>query len=142
MPENRGRNVILYGNADTNALYDRLLGDDAPVRVSRGRVSVEGRHLREDMLGVMFVWNRRGAEGPTPPLVGVIGGTAPLGMRSLDRTPVFVSGVGIPDVLVVGQDMLVRGAPGIRAMGFYGPDGKLSSGSLFIQQGFDDAPWE
>lgn len=141
-PANRGRNVILYGNADTNALYDRLLGGDAPVRVERGRVSVDGRRLREDLLGVMFVWTRRDAGGPDAPLVGVVGGTGPVGMRALDRTPVFVSGVGIPDVLVIGQDMLVRGAPGVRAMGFYGPDGRLSSGSLFIQQGFDDAPWE
>lgn len=141
-PGNLDRNVILYGNADTNALYDRLLGDDAPVRVSRGQVSVDGRRLREDILGVMFVWNRRGTQATGRPLVGVIGGTGPVGMRALDRKPVFVSGVGIPDVLVIGQDMLVRGAPGIRAMGFYGPDGRLSSGSLFIQQGFDDAPWE
>jgi dienelactone hydrolase len=134
--ENRDRNVILFGNADITSVWRKLVPDDAPAQVSRGRVVVGDRTMEEDLLGVLFVCPRKGS-APGGPLVGVIGGTAAQGLRSLDRAPIFTSGVGFPDVLVVGADMLQRGADGIRTIGFYGPDGTLKSGHVINQKGFD-----
>lgn len=84
--ENRDRNVIVYGNAQINSVYGRLVPDDAPVAVTRGRVIVGDRRMEEDMLGVLFVCRRRGA-AENGPLVAVVGGTAAHGLRSLDRMP-------------------------------------------------------
>jgi hypothetical protein len=134
--ENRDRNVIVYGNAQINSAYASVVPDDAQVSITRGRVIAGERRIEEDLLGVMFVCRRRGA-GDGGPLVGVVGGTSAHGLRSLDRAPIFTSGVGFPDVLVVGADMLQRGADGIRTIGFYGPDGSLKSGDVINQKGFD-----
>jgi len=135
--ENRSRNVILYGNAQINSAYGKVVPDDAPASVTRGRITVGDRRMEEgDFLGILFVCRRRGASGDGP-LVGVVGATGARGMRALDRTPVFTSGVGLPDVLVIGADMLVRGSKGVRLIGFYGPDGTIGSGEVVNQKGFD-----
>ena len=132
----RACNVIVLGNAQINTAYTKVVPEDAPVTVRRGRVIAGDRQLDEETLGALFVWRRLGEED-TGALVGVVGATGPYGMRSLDRTPFFTSGVGFPDVLVVGADMLQRGADGVRTIGFYGPDGSLQSGSVINQKGFD-----
>jgi len=134
--ENRSRNVIIYGNAQINSAYGKIVPDDAPVSVTRGRIIVGDRRMEEELLGTIFVTRRRGAD-ENGPLVGVVGGTAAHGLRSLDRMPFFTSGVGFPDVLVAGADMLQRGLDGVRTIGFYGPDGTLGTGDVINQKGFD-----
>ena len=47
-------------------------------------------------------------------------------MRLTDRLPYFVSGVGVPDWLVIGVDETGRLAP--RSGGFFGNDWGLDSG--------------
>jgi pimeloyl-ACP methyl ester carboxylesterase len=135
-PENRDRNVILYGNADTNSVWSKLVPDDAPVSVQSMLAIAGDRRLEEEYAGVLFACRRRGA-GEGGPLVGVIGATSAQAMRGLDRMPFFTSGVGFPDVLIVGSDMLMRGREGVRMIGFYGPDGRLGSEDVINQKGFD-----
>jgi pimeloyl-ACP methyl ester carboxylesterase len=135
-PANQTRNVILYGNAKSNSAYSRLVPDDAPVSVLPGSATVGDRRIDEDLLGALFVCRRRGAM-EAGALVGVVGGTGAHGLRSLDRMPFFTSGVGFPDVLIVGADMLQRGGAGVRTIGFYGPDGTLNTGNVINQKGFD-----
>lgn len=134
--ENRDRNVIIYGNAQINSAYEKVVPDDAPLSITRGRVIIGDRRIEEDLLGALFVCRRRGAPAGGP-LVGVVGCTGVQGLRALDRMPFFTSGVGFPDVLVIGADMLQRGGDGVRSIGFYGPDGTLSTGWVINQKGFD-----
>lgn len=120
------RNVIVYGNADTNGAWPSLLGS-SPVQVNRGGVKVGGRETKGDDLACLFVRPRPGSDSAA---VGVIAGTGPVGMRATDRLPYFSSGVAYPDLVVMGADVLEKGTAGVRAAGFFGPDWGVASGEI------------
>jgi pimeloyl-ACP methyl ester carboxylesterase len=122
----RGRNVILYGNADSNAAWKALLAD-SPVQVLGGRVRVGDREEKGDDLGCLFLRPRPHSDRA---VVGVVAGSGAAGMRLTDRLPYFVSGVGYPDCLVLGPDVLTHGSRGVRVAGFFGPDWGVDSGEF------------
>jgi pimeloyl-ACP methyl ester carboxylesterase len=122
----RDRNVILYGNADTNAAWKGLLGD-SPVQVSRGRVTVGDRAEKGDDLACLFLWPRPGSDRAC---VAAVAGSGLPGMRLTERLPYFVSGVGYPDCLVLGAESLSKGGEGVRAAGFFGNDWGVASGEF------------
>ncbi len=119
-------NVILYGHADGNAAWEDLLAD-SPVQVKRGAVRIGDREIKGKDLGCLFVRPRRGSNRA---LVGVVAGTGLMGMRLTERLPYFVSGVGYPDCLVIGSEMLSKGIEGVRVAGFFGNDWGLTSGEF------------
>ncbi len=120
------RNVILYGNANTNAAWTRLL-QGCPARVENGRVALGDRTLTGDDMACLFVWPRPGSERA---LVGVVSGSGVPGMRLTERLPYFVSGVHLPDFCVLGVEMLLNGATGVRAAGFFGNDWSAERGEF------------
>ncbi len=99
-------NVVLYGNTTTNAAA-RVLLKDAKVSVADGRIVATDRTIEGDDLGVLLLHRTRHADRSM--LVGLVGGTGVRGMRSTDRIPYFLSGVGIPDVLVVRSSIWTTG---------------------------------
>jgi hypothetical protein len=122
------RNVILYGNADTNAAWKALLGD-SPVQVRRGAVRIGEREEKGDDLGCLLVRPRKESRQAC---VGAVAGTGPVGMRRTDRLPYFQSGTGYPDCLVLGP----QGKDGgVRAAGFFGVDWKVESGEFAWAEG-------
>ncbi|MGQ0627415.1 MAG: prolyl oligopeptidase family serine peptidase [Phycisphaerales bacterium] len=119
-----GRNIILYGHADMNALHSVVLAV-APVEIRRGRVSVGDRAIEGSTSSVMMVYPKSAEVGR---FVGVIAGTGPAGMRLSERMPIFVSGVGIPD-LVIADDALLRGGEsGLVCAGFFSNDWTIENG--------------
>ena len=122
----RGRNVVLYGNADTNAAWKSLLAD-SPVQVQRGVVTVGDREFKGDDLACLFI---RPRPGDDVALVGVVGGTGVPGLRLTERLPYFLAGVAYPDCIVLGTDVLTRGTAGVRAAGFFGLDWGVASGEF------------
>jgi pimeloyl-ACP methyl ester carboxylesterase len=122
----RDRNVILYGNADSNAAWKALLAD-SPVQVLGGRIRIGDREEKGDDLGCLFLRPRPRSDYA---LVGVVTGSGGAGMRLTDRLPYFVSGVGYPDCVVLGPDVLTQGSKGVRAAGFFGPDWGVDSGEF------------
>ncbi|MFI4915385.1 MAG: prolyl oligopeptidase family serine peptidase [Phycisphaerales bacterium JB060] len=119
---NAGRNVILYGCADSHRLWDELLGD-APVRIGRGSAMVGDRTIERDDVAAFFAYPRAGTDDA---LVGVVAGTGPVGRRLADEPRYFISGVGYPDWLLMTPDVLDSGAEGglegVIGAGFFGPD--------------------
>jgi pimeloyl-ACP methyl ester carboxylesterase len=122
----RDRNVILYGNADTNAAWAALLGE-SPVQVRRGAVTVGEREMVGEELACLFIRPRPGSDRA---LVGVVAGSGLAGMRLTERLPYFLSGVAYPDWIVLGPDVPTDGARGIRAAGFFGNDWSVKSGDF------------
>lgn len=120
------RSVILYGNADTNSAWSVLLSG-APIEVRRGRVTIGDSSYARDDLACLFVYPRPGSETAS---IGVVAGSGPLGDRIAWRTPYFVSGVGFPDVTLIGPEMLTAGSDGVLAAGFFGNDWSIESGDF------------
>ncbi len=109
------RNVVLYGNADTNRAWSALLGD-SPVQVRRGAVQVGDKRLSGDDLACLMIRPRAGSEVAC---VGVVSGTGPAGMRATDRLPYFVSGIAYPDWIVFRADVWERGDEAVEGAGLF-----------------------
>ena len=120
------RNVILFGNADLNAAWPVLLSG-SPVQARRNSIKVGQRDLAGDNLACLFL-----QPSPLDPhaLVGVVTGSGMPGLRLTERLNYFLAGGGIPDCLVIGSDMLTRGAEGLRVVGFFGQDWQVDSGEF------------
>jgi hypothetical protein len=118
------RNVILYGNAETNAAWQALLAD-SPVQVRRGRVRIGAREERGDDLVCLFVRPRPGSRQAS---VGVVAGSGLAGMRLTDRLPYFASGVAYPDWTLLAPEVLAEGSKAVRGAGFFGPDWRIETG--------------
>jgi hypothetical protein len=123
---NRDRNVILCGNADTNAAWAALLGE-SPVQVRRGVITIDQREIAGDDLACLFIRPRPGSDRA---LVGVVGGTGVAGLRLTERLRYFLSGVAYPDCMVMDPEVLTSGTDGIRVAGFFGVDWGVQSGDF------------
>jgi len=119
-------NVILYGNADTNSAWKALLAE-SPVQVRHGGVQFGERAEESGDLACVFVRPRPGSDRA---LVGVVSGTGIAGMRLTDRWPYFMSGVGYPDCVVAGSEVLTKGNTAVRLAGFFGTDWSIASGDF------------
>jgi dienelactone hydrolase len=105
-------NVILYGNADTNAAF-ALIPRDYALELRRGRVRLGERILEGQALGVV-------ALGPVGDvLFALLGSSGPEADRAAASLSLFVSGVGYPDYVVYGPEVLARGDGGVLAAGFF-----------------------
>ncbi len=120
------RNVILYGNADTNAAWKPLLSD-SPVQVKRGSIQFGEKNLTGENLACLFLRPRPGSSKAS---VGVVSGSGIVGMRLTDRLAYFVSGVEYPDCIVLDPTSLSVGSAGVRLLGFFGPDWSIPTGEF------------
>jgi hypothetical protein len=121
-----GRNIILYGNAETNRAWSTVVGE-SPVTPVRGAIHFTdstGRRgtLSGDDLALLMVRPRADdAEG----LVATISGTGDIGQRLTERVPYFTAGVAYPDMCVLSARMLDEGIAGIVAADFFANDWTL-----------------
>ena len=109
------RNVVLYGNSDTNLHWSAML-DDSPIQVANGRVRI-GHDVHEgDDLSAIFIRPRPGSDVAS---VGVVAATGIRGDRLSEQLPLFLAGVGWPDWIVLNTDVLKSGTAGIIDTGFF-----------------------
>ncbi len=127
------RNVVLYGNADTHRMWSAFL-PASPVQFGRGRVTINtdgrDREWKGGDLGGLLIY-------PKPfsatALIGAVSGTGLVGMRLTERLPYFTSGIGYPDCIIFGPDVLRTGDSGVKATGFFGADWKVESGDFVYE---------
>jgi hypothetical protein len=124
------RNVILYGNAETNAAWNALLSD-SPVQVRRSGVRIGEREVTGGNLACLFLRPRLNSDTAC---VGVVAGTGIVGMRLTDRLPYFVSGVAYPDCIILGSETLTQGSAGVRVAGYFGLDWSVTAGEFGWQE--------
>lgn len=128
---NRDRNVVIYGNADTNSAWPRLLST-SPAQVRGEGVWIDRRPELGNDLACVFVRPRRRSGNA---VVGVIGGTGIQGMRATDRLPFFVNGANFPDLLLFGAESLGDGNKGVRAAGYFGMTWGIEPGEIVWRDG-------
>ncbi|MBD3173925.1 MAG: prolyl oligopeptidase family serine peptidase [Armatimonadia bacterium] len=118
------RNVILYGNGDTNLAWGPLLGD-SPVQVKGGGVGWGEETLTGDALACLLIRPRAGSEVAS---VGAVAVTGARGYHTAELAHYFVSGTAYPDYVVFGPDAAATGTHGALLAGFFGEDWRIESG--------------
>jgi prolyl oligopeptidase family protein len=113
-------NVVLYGNASTNAAWERVVPADYPLRIERGRVRLGERTWEGNALGALAVGSSGGG------LFAVLGSSGTAADRAAASLSLFISGVGYPDYAVCGPEVLAQGDGGVYAAGFFDHRWKLS----------------
>ena len=75
------------------------------------------------------------AAGAPSGAVAVVAGTGDAGTRLVRTMPYWVSGIGYPDLIVFGADMLDGNPQGVRAAGFFGNDWSVENGEIEFPEG-------
>lgn len=117
------RNVIVYGNATVNAAWQELLGD-SPASLERDQWNV-GDERSESEVSMLMIRPRPGSLVAS---VGAIGGTSLRAMRATNRLPIFSSGTGYPDLVVLSPEFLATGNEAIKLAGYFGQDWSFETG--------------
>ena len=124
----RDRSVILYGNADTNAAWDKVLAG-SPVEVRKGWARVGEERFEGQDLAAYFVRPRAGSDVAS---VGVVAWTGTAGWYAASPAQYFVSGAGHPDLLLFSAEALRSGTSGVRAVGWFGDDWSVGRGDIVV----------
>jgi hypothetical protein len=122
------RNVILYGNSTVNEAWGSLLAR-SPVQLQRGSWTRGGPEVIAESVSMLLVRPKSlDTQSKGRGLVAGIGGTDLAAMRASSRLPIFSSGTGYPDVLVVSPEYLKTGSEAVRWTGFFGTDWSVGNG--------------
>jgi fermentation-respiration switch protein FrsA (DUF1100 family) len=125
----RDRNVLLFGNANTNSAWDALL-EDSPVRVENGVISVGNDVFTGEDLAVLMIRPRTDSDVAS---VGVIAGTGPEGMKLANLPHFHHPYVSLPDIVIFNGGVMNSDIEGVRLTGYFGNDWSMESGE-FIRQ--------
>jgi dienelactone hydrolase len=127
----KDRSVVLYGNADTNAAWAKLLAG-SPVEVRNGRARVGDKTSVGTDLAAYFIRPRPGSDAAS---VGVVAWTGPAGWMAASPAQYFISGAGFPDLLLLSAETLRSGTGGVRAIGWFGNDWTVEHGDFVWNEG-------
>lgn len=120
------RNIILYGNADTNSAWPNVI-DSGELIIKNGMLKIGSRAMEGDSHGVVCVVPRKGSDRAS---VAVIGGTGATGMSITNRLSYFMSGVAYPDFVAFGPDSGKPDEFTIIGAGFFGNDWSVAAGEF------------
>jgi len=124
----KGRNVIIYGNADNNLAWKYLL-TDSPVQVSADRIVFGEQIFRGDDLGTFFIYPHPDNDKSA---IGIVAGTGVKGMKAVFANDYFSGITGFPDLLVFSADWIKDGPEKIIVSGFFGHDWSIDKGDFVI----------
>jgi dienelactone hydrolase len=131
--KDRDRSVILYGNADTNAAWAKLLAG-SPVEVRNGRARIGERRYQGGDYAAYFIRPRPGSGVAS---VGAVAWTGAAGWVAASPVQYFISGAGFPDLMLFTAETLRAGTDGIRAIGWFGNDWSVERGDFVWNEGPD-----
>ncbi|KAA6436853.1 prolyl oligopeptidase family serine peptidase [Dyadobacter flavalbus] len=122
----KNRGIVLYGNKDTNAAWNKLLRD-CPVNVSSGKITISNKNFAGDNLAACFIWPRSDSENAS---VAVISGTGKKGFQAANANQYFSGGSGFPDLMIYSLEMLSEGIKDVKMAGFFGNDWSVEKGEF------------
>lgn len=129
MDKYAGRNVIIYGNSNTNSAWKTLL-NDCPIQVIRNEIRAGNKSYKGDDLGAYFIWPMKNFPENS---IGVIAGTGINGMNAANANQYFAGASGFPDFMIFKLGMLESGATGVEMGGYFNNDWKLTNEEEVVQ---------
>jgi hypothetical protein len=115
------RNLVLYATPGGNRVLDRI-AEELPIQVTKDAVLLGGKRLAGPSLAARFAAPHP-SERSRERLVEVVAGTDLAGLYLAAAANPCGSGSGYPDFVIFDAVVRVRGWAGIRAAGFWSPDG-------------------
>jgi hypothetical protein len=122
------RNIIIYGNANNNKVWNVLL-NDCPVQVYNGKLKFGSKIWEGHDLGTYFIYPRPDSNMAS---IGIVAGTGPAGMKALYPNDYFSGITGFPDLLIFGIDWIKDGIEGLKVSGFFGNDWSIETGDFKV----------
>ncbi|MFC4144338.1 prolyl oligopeptidase family serine peptidase [Pedobacter mendelii] len=110
----QGRNIILYGNAENNSSWKKLL-KNCPIQVSNSQITVKQHSWKGDDLAAYYIWPQQ----DNKLLIGVVASTGTTGMKAAYANQYFAGGSGFPDFMIFSSELAKEGSAGIKLAGFY-----------------------
>jgi len=123
-----GRNLILLGGPDSNAITAQLI-DRMPIRPVEGGVVAGDRLIAGEDLSYKYVYPNPETDWRT--LVLIEGGTSLEAMQRLSSVMAVYSGAGFPEWLVWDDSFRLAGLGSALASGFFGMDWQLDPALTF-----------
>jgi poly(3-hydroxybutyrate) depolymerase len=129
----KDRNVVIYGNSETNSAWNALLGD-SPIQVNDGGIVVGEKEYDGDDLACLLIRPIKDSEVAS---VGVVGGTGIEGMKLANFAESYHPYVSFPDVVIYNSDIINSDEKGVKLTGYFGNDWSLESGEFLGQLNSD-----
>jgi hypothetical protein len=123
------RNVILYGNAETNLAWKKLLSN-SPVQVHRGKIKIGNKEYNGNDIGGLFIRPRSGSDIAC---VAAVTGTGIHGMNLTNRRLYLNPGYPFPDLMFFNKEFTSKGIDGVIAAGFFGINWSVDKGEIILK---------
>jgi len=122
----KGRNIIIYGNADNNRAWNLLLGE-SPVQVMNNKVIIGGQTITGNDIACYFI---RPMKDSADNSIGVISGTGLKGLRAAYPNQYFIAGSSFPDLTVFRMPSSAEEYSVVECAGFFGNDWSVENGDF------------
>lgn len=122
----KDRNVVIYGNKDNNAAWNKLL-KNSPIQIHNHKIDFDGKPIYGDQWGAYFIVPRPDSNIAS---VGVVGATGNNGLKAAYANHYLVNGTTFPDVLLFDDSVLQNGVDGVKCAGFFGNDWSIENGEF------------
>ncbi|MCK0136272.1 alpha/beta fold hydrolase [Arenibacter sp. S6351L] len=120
------QNVVVYGNKNNNAAWDKLL-KDSPVQVFNNKLNFGSRSISGNNWGMYFIVPRADSDVAS---VGVVTATGLLGMKAAYANHYLVNGTTFPDLMLFDETVLAQGTSAVKCAGFFGNDWSIENGDF------------
>ncbi len=122
----RDRNVVIYGNAENNSAWDKLL-KDSPVDVKKGKIKIGDKVYYGKDLSCLMIRPRRDSDIAS---VAVVSGTGIQGMKLAELAQFYHPYLSFPDIVVYDSNIIESDDQGVRFIGYFGNDWSIEKGEF------------
>lgn len=122
----KDRNVVLFGNANTNSAW-KLLLKDSPIQVENGQIVIKNKKYQGNNYAVLFIRPRHDSEIAS---VAAVAGTGISGMRLSNFAPYYHPYINLPDIVIYDTNITKSDDDGIKFIGYFGNDWSIETGEF------------
>ncbi|MDH7603462.1 MAG: prolyl oligopeptidase family serine peptidase [Melioribacter sp.] len=126
LEEYKNRNVVLFGNANTNSAW-KLLFEDSPIQIMNGKLKIGDREYKGKNFACLIIRPRKDSDIAS---VAAISGTGIKGMRISNFAAYHHPYINLPDVVIYDDNIVKSDDDGVKFIGYFGNDWKLESGEF------------
>ncbi|HSR17254.1 MAG TPA: prolyl oligopeptidase family serine peptidase, partial [Ignavibacteriaceae bacterium] len=127
------RNVVLFGNSNTNSAWNLLL-KDSPVQIYDEKIIIGGKEYKGEDYSCLMIRPRKDSEFAS---VAAVSGTGIEGMKLSNLAQYLHPYMSLPDIVLYNSDILKSDENGVKYAGYFGNDWSLEKGEFVSQQNIE-----